>query len=322
MNRISHRFAATLTILLSAFCNAFAAETATDAKEAKRDVAAWFAKFDTDKDGKLERDELPANVWQRVSRADADGDDAVTMAELTFARDKTDARPGGVGPSFEIRTFDASGNVTLRYGWLKPETIESGKKYPLVLCLHGRGGNTAAPAVLAETAVRRKYPCFVMAPECNQPAWWAGAKLLGRGDHEERLPAVIEAVRSLLKSEAVDPERVYVTGQSMGGVGSWAAAARHPELFAAAVPVCGGWDVADAPKMTSVPIWAFHGELDGAVPVKFSRELTAAVIKAGGTAKYTEYPGVGHGSWAQTYDNDEMWAWMFTQRKAAPKTSP
>jgi predicted peptidase len=102
----------------------------------------------------------------------------------------------------------------------------------------------------------------------------------------------------------------------MGGVGSWGAAARYPELFAAAVPVCGAWDVDDAPKMISVPIWAFHGDQDTAVPVQFSRDLTAAVQKAGGIAKYTEYPGVGHGSWERAYADPELWAWLFEQRKA------
>jgi poly(3-hydroxybutyrate) depolymerase len=296
-----------------------------DAEAGERDVAALFKKFDRDADGALERDEVPTNVWRRVELADSDGDGRVTLADLAKVRAgdkkrdrKEDQRPGGVGPAYEIRTFKAADSTDgdeLRYGWLAPKTVEPGKKYPLVVCLHGRGGNTWAADVLAGDAMREKYPAFVMAPECNQPNWWASVAVLGRGDHPEKLPQVIAAVRAVLEKEPIDPARVYVTGQSMGGVGSWAAAARHGDLFAAAVPVCGAWPVEDAPKMIQVPIWAFHGSEDGTVPVKFSRELSAALTKAGGTAKYTEYEGVGHGSWDKAYADADMWKWMFEQRK-------
>ena len=303
----------------------------TDAADAgRRSVAALFTKFDQDKDGALEKDEVPRNVWRRIELADADNDGRITLADLAKTRlaekgadknaRKEDQRPGGVGPAYEIRSHK-SGDDEIRYGWMAPKTIEPGKKYPLVVCLHGRGGNTHAADVLAGDAMREKYPAFVIAPECNQPNWWAGTAALGRGEHPEKLPHVIAAVRAILEKEPIDPARVYVTGQSMGGVGSWSAAARHPELFAAAVPVCGAWSVEDAPMMIAVPIWAFHGAEDGTVPVKFSRELTAAVTNAGGTAKYTEYEGVGHGSWDKAYADQEMWKWMFAQRKT-PSAEP
>jgi len=315
---------------------AAAAADANAAEAGRRNIEALFKKFDQDSDGALERDEVPRNVWKRIELADPDDDGRITLADLAKIRvdDKSadkgarqaEQRPGGVGPAYEIRTFQTAGKPAgkpadsasgdgLRYGWLTPKQIEPGKKYPLVLCLHGRGGNTHAADVLAGEALREKYPAFVMAPECDQPAWWAGSAVLGRGDHPEKLPQVIAALRELLEQEPIDPARVYVTGQSMGGVGSWSAAARYGDLFAAAVPVCGAWPVDDAPKMVGVPIWAFHGSEDGTVPVKFSRELTAAVTKAGGTAKYTEYEGVGHGSWDKAYADADMWKWMFEQRK-------
>jgi poly(3-hydroxybutyrate) depolymerase len=316
------------------------AQTKTAGQEAKTDSAAadsgrrsvesLFTKFDQDKDGALERDEVPRNVWKRIELADADNDGRISLADLAKARvadkepdkrtekaaRKEVQRPGGVGPAYEIRTHKA-GDDEIRYGWLAPKKLEPGQKYPLVVCLHGRGGNTHAADVLAGDELREKYPAFVMAPECDQPAWWASVAVLGRGEHPERLPLAVAAVREVLKNEAIDPARVYVTGQSMGGVGSWAAAARYGDLFAAAVPVCGAWPVDDAPKMIGVPIWAFHGEVDNTVPVKFSRELTVAVSKAGGTAKYTEYEGVGHGSWDRAYADAEMWKWMFEQRKSS-----
>lgn len=217
---------------------------------------------------------------------------------------------------FESLAFRGSDGVELAYRWMKPENGEPGKRYPLVVCLHGVGRSSVAPAVLADDAMRKQYPCFILYPDAAGEGW-ATTELLSRlKGRKEMLPTVVELIRSLEMTEAVDPSRIYVTGQSMGGVGTWGAAARYPDVFAAAVPVCGAWDVADAPKMTRVPIWAFHGEQDGTVPVKFSRELTAAVNQAGGTAKYTEYPGVGHGSWGPAYAEAELWKWLFAQRKS------
>ncbi|MDX1946688.1 MAG: prolyl oligopeptidase family serine peptidase [Pirellulaceae bacterium] len=225
-------------------------------------------------------------------------------------------RPGEKHEPFTVKTFTGTDKAQLTYSWLAPADAKAGEKYPLVICLHGAGGGTTAAAVLATDDMREKYPCFVLAPKALEGANWAATPAFGRkARSKESLPLVVEAIRSLLKTEAIDPARIYVTGQSMGGVGSWAAMARHGDLFAAAVPVCGAWDVADVPKMLAVPVWAFHGELDTTVPTRFSRELTEAIIKAGGQAKYTEYKGVGHGSWQAAYQDAAMWDWLFAQRK-------
>ena len=101
----------------------------------------------------------------------------------------------------------------------------------------------------------------------------------------------------------------------MGGYGSWDALARWPELFAAAVPVCGGADIKTAEKIKDIPVWIFHGDKDNAVPVSRSRDMDAALKKAGGKPKYTEYPGVGHNSWDKAYADPEMMAWLFAQKK-------
>ena len=214
-----------------------------------------------------------------------------------------------------------AGQDQLNYKWLTPLNQKPGEKYPLVICLHGRGGSVSASRVLLQPDMRQKYPAFVMVPEAPRPFIWAKLDVILKegapqpNDGPEKYPILIEAIRSILKTEAVDPSRVYITGQSLGGVGSWGAIARNPELFAAAVPVCGAWRVADAPKMAAVPVWAFHGEQDPTVPVHWSRDLTAAVKQAGGTVRYTEYPGVGHDSWTKAYQDTEMWQWLFAQKK-------
>ena len=124
-------------------------------------------------------------------------------------------------------------------------------------------------------------------------------------------------ITSLQAEFSIDESRLYVTGLSMGGFGAWDAIQRYSNRFAAAVPICGGGDPAFAKQLVHVPVWAFHGELDTAVKPLRSRDMIAALKAAGGTPKYTEYPGVGHNSWAATYANREMYAWLFAQKRTA-----
>jgi predicted peptidase len=151
-----------------------------------------------------------------------------------------------------------------------------------------------------------------MAPAAGKDESWASPRL----GSKQLLSAVLEAVRKLLETSPIDPDRVYVTGQSMGGYGSWGAAATAPDLFAAAVPVCGGGNPADAARIAKVAIWAFHGDADKTVPVEQSRTMIEALKKAGVEPTYTEYAGVPHNSWDKAYAEDKMWEWMFAQKKA------
>lgn len=250
---------------------------------------------------------------------------AALLAVFTSpARCQEPSRKPRYGPEYERRVFKGAADGELNYGWLAPLASKAGEKYPLVICLHGSGGSVRASAILTGPEMRKKYPSFVLVGECDRPFVWAYTDALKRlatpeQKPQEKLPALIAAVRSLIQTEAIDPARIYIIGQSMGGAGSWSAIARHPELFAAAVPICGLWLVEDAPKMAAVPVWAFHGADDRTVPVSFSRDLTAAITKAGGTVKYTEYPGVGHDSWNKACDEPELWPWLFAQKKATAR---
>jgi predicted peptidase len=122
---------------------------------------------------------------------------------------------------------------------------------------------------------------------------------------------------SVVKEASVDTARIYVTGQSMGGIGTWGLIAKHADRFAAAVPVCGIWSPEDAARMNGVAIWAFHGDKDPTVPVAGSRNMIAALKKAGvmPEAKYSELAGVAHGSWGPAYAKSELWEWMFAQKR-------
>lgn len=114
-----------------------------------------------------------------------------------------------------------------------------------------------------------------------------------------------------------NPDRVYVTGLSMGGFGTWVMAAEYPGLFAAAAPVCGGGNPAMAERLAALPIWAVHGAADDVVPVERSREMVNAIRAAGGNMRYTELPGVGHGSWTAAYaDSDGVIPWLLRQARS------
>ncbi|NNE90483.1 MAG: prolyl oligopeptidase family serine peptidase [Verrucomicrobiales bacterium] len=222
---------------------------------------------------------------------------------------------------FEKSAFTGKSGKKLKFALLQPETVKDGEKYPLVITLHGVGGrgkttwtgNCAANGVLAKPEMRKKYPCFVMAPTCAKAETWQPvARLRGEG----RLPDVFELIEKLLKDHPIDPKRVYVTGQSMGGFGTFGAVGQRPDLFAAAAPVCGGYDPSKAEKFAKIPIWIFHGEKDTTVPVSMSREMVEALKKAGGEPNYTEFPGVGHNSWTPAYAKDELWEWLFAREKS------
>ncbi len=221
-----------------------------------------------------------------------------------------------------------SGDTTLRYRLFTPPASSDNAKPPLVLFLHGageRGDNNVAQLKhgVKEFHTRQaSHPCVVLAPQC--PAgqkWvevdWGGVQGSGTfpAQPSEPLRLAIEVMDSLVSAGRVDPNRVYVTGLSMGGYGTWYAAAMPGSRFAAAAPVCGGGDPDWAKRYVGLPLWAFHGEDDRVVSVGRSREMIQAIKSAGGEPRYTEYPAVGHDSWTQAYADEAFHDWLFAQGK-------
>jgi poly(3-hydroxybutyrate) depolymerase len=230
------------------------------------------------------------------------------------------------------RKEHSSGDTTLRYRLLEPPAPADGGPLPLVLFLHGageRGDDNAAQLKHGAIEFQRRQkqnPCFVLIPQCPEgKRWvevdWGGKVGTGTFPAEPSVPLAqsIEVVDALIASGAVDPDRVYVTGLSMGGYGTWYAAGMPGGRFAAAAPMCGGGDPLWAARYRDLPVWAFHGDRDEAVPPGRSREMIDAVRTAGGQPKYTEYQGVGHDCWTQTYVDDAFHAWLFSQRRPAAK---
>ncbi len=227
----------------------------------------------------------------------------------------------------EKRVYKDASGAELKYRLMKPDGYDTKQKYPLVIFLHGageRGDDNNAQLVhgvkeFAKDENRQKYPCFLIAPQSPKNQSWASFRRNPSAEEAnkpaEPLRLTLELVDSLLKEFSIDSERVYITGLSMGGYGTWDALARRPGFFAAAVPICGGADLKNAEKIKDVPVWIFHGDKDNAVPVARSREMVEALKKAGGSPKYTEYPGVGHNSWDKAYADPEMFAWLFAQKR-------
>lgn len=184
---------------------------------------------------------------------------------------------------------------------------------PLVVFLHGAGERGSDNKAQLKHGARafttpeslKSRPCIVIAPQCPADQWWRDANL----------DQVIALAREWAERPEVDASRVYFTGLSMGGFGTWQALADAPDLIAAAIPICGGGDPVSVPRFAHVPVRVFHGADDRAVMPERSREMVAAMVAAGGDVKYTEYPGVAHDSWTRTYADPEVHRWLFSQRK-------
>ena len=220
-----------------------------------------------------------------------------------------------------------------RYRLLEPDFVEPGVEYPLVVFLHGageRGTDNAKqlqylPTALASREKRDRFPCYVIAPQCDPEKRWAEIDRSSKksvplaAEPSTMMRVAIGAIQRTLARHPIDRRRVYLTGLSMGGYGSWDLAARHSQLFAAAVPICGGGDEAQAPRLAKLPIWAFHGDADAVVPPERSRTMVAAIRAAGGEPRYSELPGVGHDSWKTAYrDESGLLDWLFAQRRDEP----
>jgi len=192
--------------------------------------------------------------------------------------------------------------------------LDEGKAYPLVIFLHGRGaggrdnekhlGSSAKSFASQENYAKR--PCLILVPQCpDDKIGWLGTT------QDDLLKLIKLAAESL----PVDRTRIYLTGLSMGGFGTWFALAREPELFAAALPVCGGGDPGKAQTICKIPIWAFHGADDNVVPPSFSQKMVEALKKVDGNIKYTELPGVKHNAWDTVYADAAVHEWLFSQIK-------
>lgn len=200
----------------------------------------------------------------------------------------------------------------LRYLFFLPERYAAspGERWPLILFLHGAGERgddlelvkIHGIAKIVET--QPDFPFVCVSPQCPADTLWSHHIVALKGLLDEILPRY-----------AVDPQRVYLTGMSMGGFGTWSLGTAYANDFAAIAPICGGGSPFWVAALKDVPVWAFHGADDPIVPVEQSQRMVEALRASGGNAKLTVYPGVEHDSWTRTYENPALYDWFLQHRR-------
>lgn len=201
----------------------------------------------------------------------------------------------------------------VKYVVYVPSAYDGETPLPAIVFLHGSGEQGTdgwkqvavglGPAIMLDEKSWRFIAVFPQKPP-GRTGWV---------DHEKLVLGTLEKTK---KEYKVDASRVYLTGLSMGGTGTWAIAPRNPGVFAALAPICGGGKPEDAPKLKDVPIWNFHGDNDRAVPIERSKKMIDAIKEAGGRPKFTVYPGVGHNSWDRAYRRENLAQWFLKHRVA------
>lgn len=223
---------------------------------------------------------------------------------------------------------------SLLYRELKPYKIDKGEKYPLVLFLHGAGERgkdnlsqlTHGAKMFTNPVNREKYPAFVLFPQCPADLYWPmptrpnnfkeGNPFPVDAEISRPLALTQELLNQFIKKHPVDKNRIYVVGLSMGGMGTFDIVCRNPNLFSAAIPICGGINTERLNGFKSITAFRiFHGDADDVVPVKFSREAYLKLKKEGANVEYIEFPGANHGSWIPAFNRNDFMSWLFQQEK-------
>ena len=262
----------------------------------------------------------------------------------TIAVSREDIQPL-VNKFLKLTFSDPVTGVTMGYRLFVPDKYDPTRSYPLVMFLHGAGqvgsDNEAQVAndeatVWARPEEQSKHPSFVLAPQSNMDPnadktinnfgkiGWTSLMLYGPDrpfEPEDQLVTAYDILQKVSNEYNIDQKRIYLTGLSMGGFGTFALAIAHPDAFAALVPIAGGGDPAKLATISKIPIWIFHAQADPTIPVQMSRDSVKALEDAGGTPKYTEYPAdtyffpTAHFSWIPAYTNPEMRDWLFQQSR-------
>ena len=220
----------------------------------------------------------------------------------------------GQRPQSVTVTTGSERTVRMSFWLYLPPGYPGRERWPLILFLHGAGerGDDLERVKIHGPPKRIdagevSFPFVIVSPQCPAEGWWSD------DDQIERLDALLEQVVDRYR---IDPERLYVTGLSMGGYGTWALAARYPRRFAAIAPICGGGDPAAADRLAHLPVWVFHGARDPVVPLAASQEMVDALEAAGGTVNFTVYPEAGHDSWTKTYNEPKLYKWFLQHRRS------
>ena len=242
--------------------------------------------------------------------------------------------------------FKGSTGDTIHFYFFTPEGVDATKTYPLVLWLHGglKSNGKGGPHMPADAFYREEHhkiqPCFVLRPVAIKGKNWVSPRGAGKGSHDQpetpaaSIPVLLELLDKTVKQHPIDRDRLHVIGASMGGYGVWDLIARRPKMFASAIPICGGGDPSKAAAIKHMRIWAFHSADDRIVPVRGSREMHQALVKAKGVKatvtdsadrvvsstpdgciRYAEFKTGGHNAWDRALRDPEVIRWVLAARK-------
>ena len=196
----------------------------------------------------------------------------------------------------------------MEYLLFLPESYaqSTNQEFPLILFLHGAGERGSDLDSVKRHGIPKivetnpDFPFIAVSPQCPEDSWWTS-----------ELHTINGLIEEIVEKYQVDTSRIYLTGLSMGGFGTWSLASMFPERFAAIAPVCGGGEVRQILRsLVEIPIWTFHGQKDDVIPFSRSEEIVTALKKHGSSIKFTIYPEAGHDSWTKTYDNPELYKWF------------
>ena len=249
----------------------------------------------------------------------------ILLVMLCFSFLKLHAQP----PRFSVEHFINEKGDTLNYRMLFPDA-DTMRKYPLVIFLHGAGerGNDNDAQLkwgvmnFATDEMMKMHPAFVIAPQCPTGLTWSNFSRTNNNrlmtlqpNPSKPMELVIALIQQVIKKAPIDTNRIYITGLSMGGFGTFDAIERYPNLFAAAMPVCGGGDTSKAASIAHIPMWIYHGSEDPAVNPYNSVDMVYALMKAGAHPGFTVVPETGHFSWIAAYSDELAIEWLFRQRR-------
>lgn len=227
-------------------------------------------------------------------------------------------KDGGAGQFPASFKKEVVKTVQAKYLLYLPADYEtSQEKWPLLLFLHGAGERgddlskveVHGPPKLAASG-EMAFPFVIVSPQCPEGEWWSN------GAQIETLSVLLDHIVDTCR---IDEDRIYVTGLSMGGFGTWRLACEYPERFAAIAPICGGGEPFAARVLRHLPVWVFHGAKDEVVPLKASEEMVEILRKVGGNVEFTVYPDAGHDSWTETYNNPALYEWFLKHTRSVAK---
>ncbi len=254
---------------------------------------------------------------ERLSEADR----GLVMDMVAKRKKDASLKEGAYASQVQGSFVKAVSKLGLNYQFYGNPEWDGTKRYPLVIWLHGSGQSGSdnqaqmggATGIFTNKENQAERPCFFLSPQCPDAAIGWNKEVAGK---------LMTLIADLVEKLPVDPARIYLTGSSMGGFGAWSLAAKYPDIFACAVPLCGGGDPKTAEAVKNVPVWAWHGDLDPMVPIERDRVMVAALKAINGNVKFTELTGEGHNIAGIVYGKPELHYWMFEQRKgAAPSTT-